>query len=328
MPVRLRILVVVLACVAALVPSSAAPAPTRRVAIFFYPWYGTPANDGRWQHWSQNGATPPRVIASNFYPVRGPYSSDDPAVLAAQMRDIARTGVDEIVTSWWGRGSVEDERLGMVIDAARARGLEVAVHLEPYPRRTAQSAQADLRYLAGLGVHDVFVYEAALIPAEAWASTLPSVSGVRVFAHTRLVGWAKRARFDGVYTYTNAGPGVFRRLCMQARKAHLLCAPTVSPGFDGRRAANIAQVQPRRNGATYDLRWRAAACAKPELVTIASYNEWHEGTQIEAASASPPVRGMYSTYDGAYGRRGRAAQHAYLDRTARWTRLFHTGKAC
>jgi glycoprotein endo-alpha-1,2-mannosidase len=248
-------------------------------------------------------------------------------LLRSQMRDIAGAGVDEVVTSWWGRGSREDARLAQVAAAARARGLDVGIHLEPYPQRTAQTVHADLQYLAGLGVREVFVYEAELIPAEDWAKVLPAVRGVRVLAHTRLVGWASRAGFGGVYTF-DAAPSIFKRVCMQAHKAHLACAPTVSPGFDARRATGNVHVRPRRNGATYDFRWHVAACAHPDIVTISSYNEWHEGTQIEAASASPPGRGMYLTYNGAFGRHGRAAQRAYLDRTAHWTRRFHSGRAC
>ena len=50
-------------------------------------------------------------------------------------------------------------------------------------------------------------------------------------------------------------------------------------------------------------------------MTITSYNEWHEGTQIEPARA---VGRAYLSYDGAWGLHGRAAQRAYLDRTAYW----------
>jgi glycoprotein endo-alpha-1,2-mannosidase len=327
--VRLRICLVLLACLAGLLPSAATPSPARRVAIFFYPWYGTPALDHQWRHWSQNGATPPRMIASNYYPARGVYSSADPSVLRAQMRDIAGAGIDEVVTSWWGRGSPEDARLPQIVEAAHARGLDVALHLEPYPKRTAAEAAKDIRYFQELGIRDVFVYEAAYVPAEDWAPVLAEVTGMRVFAHTRLVGWAKRAGFDGIYTYTNADADDFKRTCAQARAAKLLCAPTVSPGFDARRASNIPRVQPRRDGKTYDLRWRLALCSSPDLVTIASYNEWHEGTQLEPTSARPPgPRGMYRTFDGAYGLHGNAASRAYLMRTKYWVRRFESGRGC
>src|SRR5262245_48356553 len=40
-------------------------APSSRVAIFFYPWYGTPVRDGSYEHWNQHGNEPPASIASS-----------------------------------------------------------------------------------------------------------------------------------------------------------------------------------------------------------------------------------------------------------------------
>ena len=78
------------------------------VAIFYYPWYGTPLHDGTWAHWSQNGHLPPTDVYSRYFPAAGPYSSGDPRVVTRQMKQIAAAGVNEIVVSWWGRGSAED----------------------------------------------------------------------------------------------------------------------------------------------------------------------------------------------------------------------------
>ena len=36
-----------------------------RVSAFYYPWYGTSAADGSYQHWSQDGHAPPNDIASS-----------------------------------------------------------------------------------------------------------------------------------------------------------------------------------------------------------------------------------------------------------------------
>ena len=77
-------------------------------------------------------------------------------------------------------------------------------------------------------------------------------------------------------------------------------------------------MKPRRNGLTYDAMWRAALRAQPDLVTITSYNEWSEGTQIEPAKAQP-AESAYRSYDGAYGLHGRIAARAYVARTACWT---------
>ena len=107
-----------------------------RIAIFFYPWYGTPTRDGAYQHWGQHDTDPPPGIASSYYPARGVYSSTDPAVLRGQMTDIADAHVGTVIVSWWGAGSPEDQRLPAVIDAARSFGIRVAIHIEPYQGRT------------------------------------------------------------------------------------------------------------------------------------------------------------------------------------------------
>ena len=65
----MRVLLAVVVAMLAL-PATAA-ASGKQVAIFFYPWYGTPAHDAEWIHWQQRGATPPTSIASAFYPARG-----------------------------------------------------------------------------------------------------------------------------------------------------------------------------------------------------------------------------------------------------------------
>jgi hypothetical protein len=60
--------------------------------------------------------------------------------------------------------------------------------------------------------------------------------------------------------------------------------------------------------------WRAAVRAKADVVTITSYNEWQEGTQIEPAR----VQVERESYEGAWGKRGVPAQRAYLDATLDW----------
>jgi hypothetical protein len=290
-----------------------------RSSIFFYPWYSNMRQDGHYAHWTQGGHAPPFDLASHFFPARGAYSSSDPRVLRAQMGDIAAAGVDEVVSSWWGKGSPEDRRLPAVMRAAKARGLQVAAQLEPYPDRSVVSVAADIAYLRGLGIPNVYIYRSNDFTAEEWMTVTRQPNGVRLFAQTNRVGFAARAGFAGFYTYDILlynGPK-FVRLCTQAHALGILCAPSVGPGYAASQATGDTRVKPRYFGATYDSMWRAAQRADADLVTITSYNEWGEGTQIEPAGRG----GRYESYDGAYGLRGRAAQRAYIMRTAYWTRL-------
>jgi len=315
-----RLLVVGLAGACFCVP---AVARAGTVAIFYYPWYATPSVDGAWQHWNQNAHRPPGDVYSSFYPAGGPYSSSDPAVVGRQMTQIAQAGIDTVVVSWWGRGSVEDVRLPLVVAEARAHNLSVAIHLEPYDGRTPQTVVADLLYLAGFGIRDVYVYRPLLSDAADWAAARGDYpSTMRLLAGTEKVGFAAAAHFDGVYTYdfvTWSG-GKFARLCAQAHAKGLVCAPSVGPGYDGRRAGEPPASRPRRKGATYDALWSAALAARSDVITITSFNEWGEGTQIEPAQARHGYRG----YDGAWGLTGDAAKDAYLQRTSYWAARFHS----
>ena len=299
-----------------------------RVSAFYYPWYGTTADDGAYQHWGQHGHVPPNDIASSYYPARGLYSSSDELVVGAQMDEISAAGIDEIAVSWWGRGSAEDARLGEVAAAARVDGIAVAAHLEPYAGRTVASTVADVQYLrTTYGIKTFYVYRPFDLPVADWAAAKAALhaGGSTFFAQTALAGDAASAGFDGVYTYDilTYGGWTFRRLCDEAHAVRLLCAPSVGPGYDARRGSGDPRVKPRRAGRTYDSMWHVAIVSNADRVTITSYNEWHEGTQIEPA-APARRRGAYRYlgYDGAWGKTGVAAETAYLDRTRYWADVF------
>jgi hypothetical protein len=287
-----------------------------RVAIFYYPWYSNPAKDGGWAHWyvEHDGAP---VLSTPYYPSRGLYSSSNAKIVAAQMREIASAGVGTLVVSWWGFDSPEHERLAMVEQAAAKEGLVVALHVEPYRGRTPARAAEDVARLhEERGITDFYVYDADRDPASEWAEALATVEGVRILGHTALVGRAKASGFDGLYTYdvVTWNGALFRRLCTQAHAAGLLCAPSVGPGYDARLTTRLESVRPRNDGQTYDRMWKTALGADPDLVTVTSYNEWQEGTQIEPARVATGK----PSYEGAWGKKGVAAQRAYLSATARW----------
>lgn len=84
------------------------PAPNYGVHVFYYPWYGSPAVDGRYLHWNHRllphwkpevaarypsgRHMPPDDIGASFYPRLGPYSSRNPAVIEDHMRQIRSSG--------------------------------------------------------------------------------------------------------------------------------------------------------------------------------------------------------------------------------------------
>ena len=144
-------------------------------------------------------------------------------------------------------------------------------------------------------------------------------SGLRRRLHVRRVRRARGASFAG-FARGHGRPGI-------------ACAPSVGPGYNASRATPDHRVRSRRAGKTYDEMWRAAIAAEPDRVTITSYNEWHEGTQIEAARRRPrsDATASYESYEGAYGRTGRAGRagvprpHGVLDEDVPRRRGGHRG---
>ena len=80
---------------------------------------------------------------------------------------------------------------------------------------------------------------------------------------------------------------------------------SVGPGYDDTRIRpwNAHNTRSRERGAYYERQWRAALEAAPHAVSITSYNEWGEGTQIEPARPHTSSTGRrcadYAPDDGA-----------------------------
>lgn len=98
--------------------------------------------------------------------------------------------------------------------------------------------------------------------------------------------------------------------------------PSVGPGYiDLRiRPGNVAATRDRRDGAYYTRMVKAACRTKPGIISITSYNEWHEGTQIEPTVAHTTPVTSYPGFE-----RG---PDQYLDQTRDWAADFKAGTLC
>jgi type 1 glutamine amidotransferase len=318
----------------------------QNVHLFYYPWYGSPEVNGDWRHWPQGGHTPPDDIGADLYPALGPYDSADYArVVAQHMKWIARSGAGVLVYSWWGQGSYEDRIARGVLDAAQKEGVKVAWHLEPYAGRTAASTVADIRYITTTyGGHPAYYrsaehgdkgafYVFSSLDVTDWAA-LDQVTGTSIVL-AQTTDTTKIAHFSGMYTYDGiagaTAPG-WKQAGDYARAHGLIWSPSVAPGYIDDRAVpgNTTPTVERADGAAYDRQWSnaldPAIGGTPTWVSVTSFNEWHEGSSIEPADATPPAGHGYQTYDGAYGLTGAAAETAYLDRTAHWVDRFEAAR--
>jgi glycoprotein endo-alpha-1,2-mannosidase len=70
-----------------------------------------------------------------------------------------------------------------------------------------------------------------------------------------------------------------------AKENELIFIPCVAPGYiDTRiRPWNAKNTRSRDDGQYYEQMFRKALDVNPDFIGITSFNEWHEGTQIEPA---------------------------------------------
>lgn len=289
-------------------------------------------------------------IGANFFPQAGCYSVNDSETLDRQMRELITARIGVISASWWGEDSFTGKNLPNLMDAAHGHGLQVCFHIEPFPGRNAQTTARAIRALIDkYGSHPAFfrsadaanrpiffIYDSYLTPANEWAEIL-SPKGRNTLRNTKydaaVIGlWVKEndgkfmtnGFFDGFYTYFASDGFVYGSttknwptLASFARENKLLFIPSVGPGYiDTRiRPWNNGTTRSREAGRYYDTMFQAAIDCAPKLISVTSYNEWHEGTQIEPA--------VPKTIDGyTYENYLPHAPDYYLKRTAHWVGRF------
>ncbi len=337
---------------AATLPPVSWPEPSYRAAVFYYPWYRNLEVNGQWIHWEESKFRPPDDISSDYYPILGAYSSVDPAVVAQHFAWLRQAGVGVIISSWWGQGSREDQEVPILLKTGEQYGIKIAFHIEPYRGRTAQRLVDDIQYIANrYGSHPAFyrtiattrwnpgnhpkgLYFVWLIerpdsesePVESvyWQEALDAIhalpDGALVIANTTNSSWVDGGHFDGLYNYAtlhlddSSGFTWAKEIPPDS-----WYVPGIIPGFSARRIgySNDTFV-PRKDGETYNQQWQAAldAGVEPAMVTITSFNEWHEGTQIE------PAREGVKNGDSTYADYRPLSPDAYLTLTRQWIEQF------
>ncbi|MBL7152417.1 MAG: hypothetical protein ISS79_01775 [Phycisphaerae bacterium] len=288
---------------------------SRRVMAFYYPWYGTadgPGGAGRTVHWGRIDAENKDIAASTNYPALGAYDSHDKKVIEQHCRWAKRAGVDTLIVSWWGHNSFCDRAMDRILDVCERHGLRACIYYETVPGpRTAQSAANDIvRVLRKYGGHPahlkvgdkpvVFVYGRAVqeIGLTGWLDAIELINeqhpgGATVIGDQFSYGAARV--FDGVHTYNTAGslrgmtpaevrkwaPGTYKSWVALADGAGKISTLTVIPGYDDTKIRKPGLAVKRYGGELYRAQWEAAIKADPHWILITSFNEWHEGSEIE-----------------------------------------------
>lgn len=330
--------------------TSALLAKDRLVFIYYYGWYGNPAYDQDWLHWQENEHEPPWDVASSFYPKLGAYSSRDPAIIDLHMKWLSQTNVHALIFSWWGRKDPTHQVASDVLDSAAKYNLKVSFLIEPYPGRTTKSICDDIELLTReFGKHPAFlrisrpttfapvnekrglflIYDPQFTDPELLSlndKVHQSDYNSILLYHSTDASLIERTRADGIFAYEAVIDIMhfYKGIQNAVEEKGGIFIPCVAPGFNVRRylGEESPRHRNRKKGQTYDEWWEFTIAADPEFIAVISFNEWHEGTQIEPAIPVRKTKPPYISYEKAYDKKGVPAQFSYLRRTARWIKLF------
>lgn len=275
----------------------------RLVIAAYFPWYGTPSGPtAGWAHWMVDG-----VQRTTNSPASGFYDSRDPQALLEHMRVATASGIDAFAVSWWGANSPEDRNLKVMLDTANANSLpmKLAIHFETpgFKSGGAPAVQQQLRYLLSTysthpsylrvdGRPVVFIYNPTLSAQDLsdWEPiiTAADIAPFNAFFMVDHFDENSARIFSGLYAFGPIKEYMDGKLLDSytwgsalAKARSKVFAPAVFPGYDDRIIRNPSTVLPRDNYNTYSNTWAVARMVNPDWIFITSWNEWHEGSEIE-----------------------------------------------
>ncbi len=314
---------------------------SHKVMAFYYPWYGTadgPGGAGRTVHWGRIDEVNKDIQASTHYPIIGAYDSHDPKLIDQHCLWAKSAGIDTLIVSWWGHNHYTDRAMGRILDGCRRHGLTACIYYETVPRpQTAESAANDIvKVLDKYGQHPahlkvngkpvVFIYGRTLqeLGLTDWLKAVKLVNEKYKEGFTAIgdqFSYGAARVFDGVHTYNTAGPlqgqkpdtarkwaaETYKSWVQLADEAGKISTITVIPGYDDTKIRTPGLAVQRYKTRLYRAQWEEAIKADPHWILITSFNEWHEGSEIEP---SLEYKHEYLELTGRYAERFKAKKRS------------------
>lgn len=267
------------------VPRKAFP---QKFLAFYYGWYARPEGPAhKWLHWN-----PAREDHDATHtPQLGWYDSADVQIITQQLDWAQQAGLDGFVLSWWNEpfDKIVVEKLLAETDK---RQFEVGLYLES--AATPQLLHAQLEQLVQLAARHPSVLKVEGRPVAFLYTRILSqlgpaglregMAGLKVF----LIGDEMTPQtldvLDGAHTYLGADvpdkyQGQLLELQGKARLEDKLLVANVVPGFDDTHIRSPGRIEHRLEGLQYRSYW--ASAKRADWVVLTSWNEWHEGSEIE-----------------------------------------------
>jgi glycoprotein endo-alpha-1,2-mannosidase len=212
-----------------------------------------------------------------------------------------------------------DDLVGQIIEMAssetamnvssNANSIKIALHLEPYENRTISSIYDDIVHLKTKYFkypslfrinYDpvIYFYDSYHISTSDWKALFArlklakiSIYAIGLLFQPSDVASLSEAGFQGMYSYFpvdkytyGSTTSLWEQIKRDANAKGLEFFPSIGPGYkdDRIRPWNSGQTRNRENGNYYVNYWNKVLSLGFRYVSITSYNEFGEGTQIES----------------------------------------------
>lgn len=287
----------------------------KEVLAVYYPWYGKPDEGNLGRHWGYVNET--SIQESPNYPLLGAYDSTNPSIINNHIEMARSSGITCFTVSWWGIDTYEDKAFKKLLN--NTKNFKTCVYYETYRIPTPlleEQVVSELQYIIkNYGSHPnylryndkpvviVFSAEGQSRDKDFWFKIRSRVDTCILIGDFRSLELLDV--FDGVHIYneldlqkhkhlTSWISNQNRRLVydsipmfnLESREGYiiydsLLTVGTVTPGYDDTKIRVNGTKISRHGNETYRNYWRPIHEYPLDWVLITSWNEWHEGTEIE-----------------------------------------------
>lgn len=297
------------------------PNPTK-VWMHYMPWFEdkTSSGNGQWgYHWTMATKNPDiidgngkRQIAAHYYPLIGPYASNDTAVLEYHFLLMKYAGIDGILIDWYGTRNFNDYPLikrntEAIVAVLERVGLEFAIVYEDRTLETGintdaqrvNQAGADMEYLAQhFFSSDAYIHlnDRPLLlnfgpiviktPGQ-WHQILNRLSKKPAFftlyAHAHLANNTQYKNAIGEYIWVDGTP-MATKYAQKTNFEHYIGG--AYPGFkdfyqEGGWGSTVLADIDHDNGALFERLLNMAKDEGMPYLQLITWNDFGEGTMVE-----------------------------------------------
>lgn len=265
----------------------------RRMLAFYYGWWGMPTGPAKeWLHWDPQ--VPENAVAHP--PLLAPYDSADPKVIAQHVTWAKQAGIDTLVLSWWHMYPHQQLVLTRLLDECQRQGITATVYIE------VAASPEDLRkqlldLLGGVAQHPAFLTVQGQKVVFLYIRVFEKVddngfrralAGLPVLAIGDRLEPEWLGPLGGLHSYVSflfaaKRMDQMREARSAARLWDKLTVATVMPAYDDTTIRFGGRHLDRDDGRYYAAQW--AAAQPMDWVILTSFNELHEGSEIEPTRA-------------------------------------------